>query len=220
MSANGNIWMNFTWEWLWHDSCPTCTPNFCIKAATDIGESKFKGHYHGRVICPNCMHTACNSMCFVRTAAVHTSKKQKYTIRNAPRVYQAAPPCFYRRVEWTIQTLNRAFCVLCNFGSNSMFSCRAWKGITERVSGRIFSRMQSATSTEDVIKFFFKAISTCVRSQMNQSVKQMSYGIVSLFSCPLCHLLYKQLCERKNKLYTWRISLSSRFFLQLRKMRF
>lgn len=29
-----------------------------------------------KVVYPNCMHTACNSMSFVRAAAVHTKSKQ------------------------------------------------------------------------------------------------------------------------------------------------
>ncbi len=46
-----------------------------------ISESKFKAHYHDRAVCASCMHTTCNSMYFVRAAAVHTtSKKQNYAI--------------------------------------------------------------------------------------------------------------------------------------------
>ncbi len=44
--------------------------------------SKFK--CYDKVVCPSCMHTACNSTYFVRTAAVHMkSKKKKYAIWNA-----------------------------------------------------------------------------------------------------------------------------------------
>ncbi len=53
----------------------------------DVGasESKFKAHYHDGVICPNCVHTACNSMYFVKAAAVHTtSKKHQFAIQHAP----------------------------------------------------------------------------------------------------------------------------------------
>ncbi len=61
------IWINITLEWLWKHSCSTWTPKFCAKAATDLGasESKFKAHYHEGVVCPNCLHTACNSMYFI-----------------------------------------------------------------------------------------------------------------------------------------------------------
>ncbi len=51
-----------------------------MKAAMNTGvtESKLKAHYHHRVVCPSCLHTACNTMYFFREAAVHTtSKRQK-----------------------------------------------------------------------------------------------------------------------------------------------
>ncbi len=70
-------------EWHRKHSCSTCTANFPTKTATDTGasESKFKLRYHGRVVYPNCMHTAFNGM---YAAAVRTTrKKQKYEIWNA-----------------------------------------------------------------------------------------------------------------------------------------
>ncbi len=60
-----------------------CTPKFHAKApmTRSASESKFKAHCHDRAVCPTCMHTACNSMYFVRAAAVCTaSKKQKYDL--------------------------------------------------------------------------------------------------------------------------------------------
>ncbi len=71
------IWINVTSEWLWKHLCSTCTSKFCAKAATDIwaSESKFRVQYHDGVVCPSCMHTANNSMYFVRAAVVHTSTK-------------------------------------------------------------------------------------------------------------------------------------------------
>ncbi len=70
--------------WLLHFSCFSfASKNFCAKAVTDLeaSELKFKMHYHDGVVCPNCMHSACNSMYFVRAAAVcTTSKQQKYAI--------------------------------------------------------------------------------------------------------------------------------------------
>ncbi len=45
---------------------------------TEASESKFKAHYHDRVVCLNSMHTACSSMYFVRAA-----QKQEYAIQNA-----------------------------------------------------------------------------------------------------------------------------------------
>ncbi len=74
----------------WKTFCSTCSPNFHTKAATDIraSESKFKAHYHGGVVCPSCMCTACNSMYFVRAAAIcTTSKKQKNVIQKAPTTF-------------------------------------------------------------------------------------------------------------------------------------
>ncbi len=59
------------------------SPKFCAKAPTDSrsAESKFKAYCHERAVCPSCVHTACNSMYFVRAAAVCTiCKKQKYAI--------------------------------------------------------------------------------------------------------------------------------------------
>ncbi len=87
MRANGESHLNEFY--LRMASCSACTPNFYTKAVTDIraSESKIHEHYHGGVVCPNCMHTARNSMYFERAGAVHTtSKKQKYAIRNAPKV--------------------------------------------------------------------------------------------------------------------------------------
>ncbi len=90
--------MNFTLKCLRKHSDLTCTVvSFCIKAVTDIeaSESKFKMHYHDRVVCPICMYTACDSMYFVRAAAGHTiSKKQKCDLErtlndpNKPHYYQ------------------------------------------------------------------------------------------------------------------------------------
>ncbi len=85
MRANGESHLNQFY--LRKHSCSACTPNFHTKAATDIraSESKIHKHCHGGVVCPNCMHTACNSMYFERAGAVHTkSKKQKHMIQNAP----------------------------------------------------------------------------------------------------------------------------------------
>ncbi len=67
-----------------------CILKFHIKAAMDLraSESKFKVHYHDGVICPSCLHTACNSMYLMRAAAACTSKKQKYSIWNAPCMLQ------------------------------------------------------------------------------------------------------------------------------------
>ncbi len=55
---------------------------------TGAPELKLKAHYHDGVVCPNCMHTACNSMYSVKAAAVRTiSKKQKYAIQRTPSVF-------------------------------------------------------------------------------------------------------------------------------------
>ncbi len=97
MSAYGKL-CYFTLEWLRKHSASTCTPNFRTKAALDEGASmsKFEVHCHGGVVCPSCMHTACNGTYFVRKAAVHTtSKKQKYGIRKTPVVYLGIILCLH-----------------------------------------------------------------------------------------------------------------------------
>lgn len=66
------------------------------QTATDVraGGSKFKAHCYDKVVCPTCVRTECNSMYFVRVAAVFTKRgKEKYVIWNAAIVttvkYQA-----------------------------------------------------------------------------------------------------------------------------------
>ncbi len=83
-----------------------CTPKCHAWAPTDrrASELKFKAHCHDRAVCPSCMHTVCNSMYFVRAAAVCTkSKKQKYVIWDASSVFliktRQTVPCKYSKMQ-------------------------------------------------------------------------------------------------------------------------
>ncbi len=81
-----------------------------ISAFLKLGSPKFHAEApmdrrpleEDRAVCPSCMHTACNSMYFVRAAAVSTtSKKQKYAIWNALCVSDHLSLCFPTETCWT-----------------------------------------------------------------------------------------------------------------------
>lgn len=42
--------------------------------------SKLQAHYHDKVVCPNCICIACNSMKFMRAAAVRTQGKKNQSM--------------------------------------------------------------------------------------------------------------------------------------------
>lgn len=85
-----------------------CVPKshiFYFKISTDaraIG-SKFSAQCYDKVVCPSYMHTAWNSMYFVRAAAIPSqSKKLKYVIWNAPQMFSGG----------CLRGENRSACIL------------------------------------------------------------------------------------------------------------
>lgn len=72
---------------------------FRPRTAMDVwargSEFKFgRGQCYDEAGCPNCMHAACNSTCYVRTGAVHTEgKKKKWDLEHSLCLHCPWSPC-------------------------------------------------------------------------------------------------------------------------------
>ncbi len=115
-----------------------CTPKFHTKAPTDrrASESKFKAHWPDRAVCPSCMHTPCNSMDFVKAAAVYsTSKKQKYTISNEPFVLYILWYTLYQKWQyfWIVCDIQRKIFGLTGGNPSQMDNSMHINGLTSTV---------------------------------------------------------------------------------------
>ena len=76
---SANIWqLADRWQLIWQDDSDT--------VMTDSASKCNYPHFilQNDALCPSCKHTACNSMYFVKAAALHTKREgKKYAILNA-----------------------------------------------------------------------------------------------------------------------------------------
>ena len=91
--------------------------------------SKFKAQCYDKVVCPNCLHSSCNSTWFVRAAAALTKSRKKYASWDTGHTYLLNIFCQYFTYKFGPALINLGIVFFLTFRTHIIqyTVCHYWK---------------------------------------------------------------------------------------------